>query len=94
MDTVMLSPPGGKSIQLNPPNRQFINELLTMPKHPEIEVRLTGTDGNAFAVLGHVSKALRRGGVDRDQINAFLEEATDGDYNHLLRTCMRWVHTF
>lgn len=65
-----------------------------MPKHPEIEVRLTGTDGNAFAVLGHVSKALRSSGVDQDEIDAFLEEATNGDYNHLLRTCMRWVHTF
>ena len=33
-----------------------------MPKFPEIDVQLTGEDGNAFAVLGKVSKALRRAG--------------------------------
>jgi hypothetical protein len=29
------------------------------PKYPEIQVQLTNTDGNAFAVLGHVHRALR-----------------------------------
>jgi hypothetical protein len=32
-------------------------------KYPEIEVELIGTDGNAFAILGKVQEALKRGGV-------------------------------
>lgn len=58
------------------------------PRHPEITVRLTGTDGNAFAVLGHVSRALRDAGVDPTE---FTTEATSGDYTHLLATAMTWV---
>lgn len=60
-------------------------------KHPEISVQLVGTDGNAFALLGTVRKALRTAGVSSDEISDFFDEATSGDYNHLLQTCMDWV---
>ncbi len=59
-------------------------------RHPEITVRLTGSDGNAYAILGAVQKALRKAGHS-DEVAAFLAEATSGDYAHLLATCMRWV---
>lgn len=60
-------------------------------KYPEVTVQLTGTDGNAFAILGRVTKALRQAQVTPDEIKAFQDEATSGDYNHLLLTAMRWV---
>jgi hypothetical protein len=59
-------------------------------RHPEIQVQLTGTDGNAYAILAAVQKALRKTGHS-DEVAAFLAEATSGDYAHLLATCMRWV---
>jgi hypothetical protein len=59
-------------------------------RHPDVEVQLTGQDGNAFAVLGAVRKALVDAGY-HDEVEAFLAEATSGDYDHLLGTCMRWV---
>lgn len=62
-------------------------------KHPDIFVPLVGEDGNAFSILGRVRSALRRGGVPQDEIAKFTEEATSGDYNHLLQTVMRWVDT-
>ena len=61
------------------------------PKYPAIEVKLLGTEGNAFAVLARVSKALKEAGVSKEQRDAFYAEATSGDYDHLLATCMRWV---
>ena len=62
----------------------------TQIRHPDVEVQLTGTDGNAFAVLGAVGAALRDAG-HHDDAAAFFAEATSGDYQHLLATCMRWV---
>jgi hypothetical protein len=62
-------------------------------KYPQVQVRLVGEDGNAFAILGRVIKALKFAGVDGDEIKAFQTEAMTGDYNHLLRTCMAWVDT-
>ncbi len=59
-------------------------------RHPDVEVQLTGQDGNAFAVLGAVRKALVDAG-HQDEVEAFFAEATSGDYDHLLGTCMRWV---
>lgn len=59
-------------------------------RHPDISVQLTGEDGNAFAILGAVSKALRRAGYG-DEVQAFTDEATSGDYDHLLATAMQWV---
>lgn len=60
-------------------------------KYPEIEVQLTGQDGNAFMILGLVQKALRRAGVPKEEQEAFIAEATSGDYSHLLQTAMNWV---
>lgn len=60
-------------------------------KYPEIEVQLTGQDGNAFAIMGAVRKALRRAGISKEEQDAFTAEATSGDYDDLLQTAMRWV---
>ncbi len=61
------------------------------PMYPDIRVTLTGTDGNAFAVLSAVNRALRRAGIGKVERDAFIAEATAGDYDHLLATAMQWV---
>lgn len=71
---------------------------MELPKYPDCHVQLSGTDGNAFAIIGRVQGALRRHlaysmeqGDLEDELAAFYTEATSGDYNRLLQTCMRWV---
>jgi len=54
-------------------------------------VELTGSNGNAFAILGKVLKAMRRANAPEEEINQFQDEATSGDYDHLLQTCMDYV---
>lgn len=60
-------------------------------KYPEIKVQLTGQDGNAFAIMGAVQNALRKAGVSQTELDKYYTESTSGDYDHLLRTAMRWV---
>ena len=60
-------------------------------KYPQVKVKLVGEDGNAFSILGRVTKALRRAKVSEEEINLFRKEATSGDYNNLLATVMNWV---
>ena len=60
-------------------------------RHPEVTVKLTGSDGNAFAILGKVIQAMKRAGIGEEEWDAFMTEATAGDYDHLLQTVMRWV---
>ena len=60
-------------------------------RHPDVRVSLVGEDGNAFAILGRVQKALRDGGCEPDEVRLFVDEATAGDYDHLLATVMTWV---
>ena len=55
-----------------------------------VEVKLVGEDGNAFAILGKVSKALKKAG-HKELAEEFMAEATSGDYDHLLGTCMDYV---
>ena len=55
-----------------------------------IKVKLTGKDGNAFAIMGRVIQALRRGGRS-DVISEFKKQATSGDYDNLLQTCFKFV---
>ena len=62
-----------------------------MVKYPEIEVQLTGNDGNAFAIMGAVRKALKREKVSADEIAEYTKQSTSGDYDNLLRVAMSWV---
>ena len=57
-------------------------------RFPKIQVQLTGTDGNAFAVMAKVSQALRRGGATPAEIEEYQRESMSGDYSHLLATAM------
>lgn len=66
-------------------------DSISVPRYPEITVELTGVDGNAFFIIGTMKKALRRAGISQAEIDKFQEEATSGDYDHLLQTCFRWV---
>jgi len=59
-------------------------------KHPEIEVALTGESGNAFAILGEVRRAMKKAKLPKEEQDQFMKEATSGNYDHLLETCMNW----
>ena len=58
----------------------------------DVDVQLTGTDGNAFALIGKVIAGIKKAGGTSEDVRAFQDEAMSGDYNHLLRTCMQWVN--
>lgn len=64
---------------------------MSAVKYPEIEVQLTGIDGNAYAIMGAVSKALRRADVPQEEIDRYINQSKSGDYTNLLQTAMRWV---
>jgi len=64
---------------------------MNEPKFPHIEVQLTGIDGNAFSVMGAVSREMKRDPEAKLLVDDFRIEAMSGDYNHLLQTCMKWV---
>lgn len=66
--------------------------MKSPPKYPHVTVRLSGSDGNAFAIVGAVRAALGRSGVPKDAIDAFAREATAGDYDHLLQVTMSTVN--
>jgi len=63
------------------------------PKYPDIEVQLSGEDGNSMMIVGRVRRAMRINGVPNKEIDAFTEDAMSGNYDHVLQTCMKWVTT-
>ena len=52
---------------------------------------MIGTDGNAFSILGRVQKALRKAGADEEYIQKYQDEATSGNYDHLLLVTVGYV---
>lgn len=61
------------------------------PKYPKIVVSLYNQDGNAFSILGKTIRELRRNHVSELEINAFIKEASSGDYDHLLAVVQKYV---
>ncbi len=57
-----------------------------------VKLEMVGLDGNAFSILGRARKALKQAGMS-DQVDEFHKEATDGDFDHLLQTCIKWFDT-
>lgn len=54
------------------------------------EVQISDRDGNAFGILARCQHAAKRAAWDERYLEEFLDEATNGDYNHLLRTVMQY----
>lgn len=54
------------------------------------ELKLSGEDGNAFFIIGKAVKTLKKANFSPEKIEDFQREATSGDYDNVLATCMKW----
>jgi len=45
---------------------------------------LVGQDGNAFALMGYTSNAMKQEGFSKEEIKVVMDNARISDYNHLL----------
>ena len=61
-----------------------------MPKY-DITVELVGHDGNAFAIMSRVSRALEEAGASKEEVSQYMNESMSGDYDNLLRVATEWV---
>ena len=52
----------------------------------KVKLELVGLNGNAFALLGAFTKAARRQKMPQAELDAIMNEARSGDYDHLLAT--------
>ena len=57
-------------------------------------LKLVGTDGNAFAILGAAQRVARKAGWDSARIDGLLKEAMSGDYTHLLATMQQHFRVY
>ena len=60
-------------------------------KLSDVSVKLVGEDGNAFSIMGRVTKAMKRAGHS-DLVEEYRKEAMSGDYDKLLQVTMAWVN--
>ena len=63
-----------------------------MVKFPQVKVDLIGKDGNAFAILSAVTRAMMSVGVSKEDITNYRNEAMSGDYDNLLAVTMETVN--
>ena len=55
------------------------------------KVTLVGEDGNSFAIMAKVKRVLVKAGADKEYIDSYFDEATAGDYDHLIQVTMEYV---
>lgn len=58
------------------------------------KIKLIGTDGNAFSLLGKCLTVAKKNKWTKQQINIFNNEAMSGDYDHLLSTIMKYFEVY
>ena len=62
------------------------------PKY-NIDVQLSGQDGNIFNLVSIVSNAIKREGATKQERDELLKEVTSsGSYDEALRVLMGWVN--
>lgn len=52
----------------------------------KVKMKIVGTDGNAYSLMGAFHAKAFRNGWTADEIKAVLDECTSGNYDHLLST--------
>lgn len=48
-------------------------------------------DGNAVSIMGVISKALRKTGHTKEEINQYRQESMRADYDNLLVVAFDWA---
>lgn len=64
------------------------NEDLDDEEYDEPKYTLAGCDGNAFAVMGYVTNAMKKEGKTPSEIRAYRTNAMSGNYDKLLAVSM------
>ena len=57
-------------------------------------MKLVGTDGNAFAIIGKLIDCLRHNGYKQEQLEEIRKEATSGDYNNEIATACKYCEVY
>jgi len=64
------------------------NDKKISNKKPK--VKLVGTDGNAFSLIGKCCEAMRVAKISKEVIEEFKKEVLSSDYNNVLVTCCKY----
>ena len=72
--------------------KHSLSHLRYVPSEPcdKPVLSLIGADGNAFYLLGKAQQVARKAGWSEHKVTKFMLEAKAGDYDHLLRTLMKY----
>jgi hypothetical protein len=54
----------------------------------KLNLNFFGQDGNAFALLGYFRRKAKQAGWTSEEIKKATDEATSGDYEHLITYLM------
>ena len=73
---------------------QFKTEKNESNSNSKPKLKLVGTDGNAFSVLGRMIDCLRHHGYSSEELKAIKEEAISGDYNKVLATACKYCEVY
>ena len=49
-----------------------------------LEYSLIGVDGNAFAIIGYITRAMKKEGKNNESIEEYRKNAMSGNYDNLL----------
>lgn len=52
---------------------------------------LLGVDANAFFILGHTDRLLKRAGATKEFRDGYQQQATTGNYDHLLAVSIAYL---
>lgn len=64
---------------------------MTEIKHPEITVKLIGTDGNVFNLIGLCIRAMKLADLDKVERDLFISEVLNSkSYEQALATMLEW----
>lgn len=57
----------------------------------KVKVKILGEDGNGFAIMGRVLKAMKEAEIPKEIRDKYIKEVTSGDYNNLLTVTLQYV---
>jgi hypothetical protein len=80
-------------LSLKQANLEEVSMVQAVKRYQHVTVKLVGQDGNAFVLIGLTTRALRRAGVPKDEVDAVRDRLMNaGSYDDLLCELMETVN--
>jgi len=94
---IAVSAAGRRTLYVDPSGSDYARYIgmdISIPKYLDISVNISSANGDILKILDLCRNAAKDGGLSKNDILDFVNEATSDNYDHFIEICQRWFDCY